>query len=134
MAETIQALCRRRKRENQSEEEGQSIQGASSLIKMGDASLLRGRARVTRAGRERMGYFLRSTWGTRDSASTFHAGTGLPEHKLSLSERTRRLPCTQRSSSSHRSTCLGSSHIPCQVICLLQENAAQQMPQETSKS
>lgn len=41
VAEMNQALCRRKKWEGQSEEEGQRIQGAPSLIKVRDSSLLR---------------------------------------------------------------------------------------------
>lgn len=56
------------------------------MIKMGDASLLRGRVRVIRVGRERMGYFLRFIWGIRDFVFIFYVGIGLLEYKLFFSE------------------------------------------------
>lgn len=63
------------------------------MIKMGDASLLRGRVRVIRVGRERMGYFLRFIWGIRDFVFIFYVGIGLLEYKLFFSERIRRFFC-----------------------------------------
>ena len=109
--------CRRKKRECQSGDEGPRIQEAPSLLKTGNSSLLRWRARLVWARRELVGSSLRSKMLT-EQRHTLHWSlwTGLPEHKLPLGEQARCLPCARRTCGSHGSQLLESSHFPQQAV------------------
>lgn len=127
-AEMNGASCKRRKEECQGDEEGQSMQGAPFLIKLGSKPA-EGKSQ-SKGGRKRAGGLLlkiQDSGGPETQPPHFTLGltcqnTGDPQQIL----------CTHRTCSSLRSKCLESSLFPHQVVWLLQENAALQMPQDTS--